>query len=384
MTPLFSRRLTIVLPVLVLLFILSACLAVGSPVSTQTVGVPASTQTVDGSTATTQATTLVPATPASTQAVGDPTVPAQEPAKVQVDVVFGPGVLILPVASVGLADLSSYTASLTFSFDGTQAGQPKKWSKTYVMLTDQKPAARQLTITKTGDVSDPAPILLAEADGAAYARHGENPCIAKGIVAGDTLAQRFEPAGLLTGVIGADAAGSAAVNGAAADHYTFDERALGQANLAKSTGEMWVASKGNYIVKYLLATKGGADYFGEGTVGTLTWDYELTGANQPVSIQIPKDCPAGLVDAPLLPDASNLRSMPGMLTYDTSTSLADAAAFYAKQIPALGWKVAEGEPDKPDVSGDSVVLDFTQADKTISIILTSDQGVTTVDITLTR
>jgi hypothetical protein len=383
MTPLFSRRVTIVLPVLALLFILSACQAVGTPVSTQAVGVPASTQ-AGGSTSTTQAPTLAVATPTSTQVVGDATEPVQEPAKVQVDVVFGPGAFILPVASVGLAELSSYTASLTFSFDGTQAGQPKKWSKTYVMLVAQKPAARQLTITKTGDVSDPAPVFMAEADGAAYMRRGEKPCIANGIVAGDTLAQRFEPAGLLTGVIGADAAGSAAVNGAAADHYTFDERALGQTGLAKSSGEMWVASKGGYIVKYLLATKGSADYFGEGSEGTLTWDYELTGANQPVSIEIPKDCPAGLVDAPLLPDASNVESMPGMLTFDTSTSLADAAAFYVKQIPTLGWKVAEGEPDKPDVTGASVVLDFTQADKTLSVILTSDQGVTTVDIILTR
>jgi len=380
MTPLFSRRLTMVLPVLVLLFILSACLAVGTPVPTQAVGVPASTQAAGGSTSTTQATTLASATPASTQAMGDATVPAHDPAKVQVDVVFGPGAFILPVATMGLADLSSYTASLALSFDGTQAGQPRKWSKTYAMLTAQKPAARQLTIKKTGDVADPAPVFLAEADGAAYARRGENPCIANGIVAGDLLAQRFEPAGLLTGVIGADAAGSAAVNGAAADHYTFDERALGQAGLAKSKGEMWVASKGGYIVKYLLATQGGADTFGEGIEGTLTWDYELTGANRPVALELPKDCPAGMVDVPLLPGAANLSSRPGNLTFNVSTSLADAAAFYEKQIPTLGWKAA-GDPNDNDTS---VLLDFTQAGKTMTVILTTDKGVTAVDILLTR
>ncbi len=45
--------------------------------------------------------------------------------------------------------------------------------------------------------------------------------------------------------------------------------AFGQFCLAQSTGEMWVASDGGYIVKYLVTTKGDANYFGEGIDGTL-------------------------------------------------------------------------------------------------------------------
>ena len=160
---------------------------------------------------------------------------------------------------------------------------------------------------------------------------------------GDSLAERLEPAGFLTGVIGAEAAGSETVNGAA-DHYTFDERALGQLGLAKSTGELWVASNGGYIVRYKVATKGTAVYFGEGIEGTLTWDYELTGVNQPVAVELPKGCPAGMVNAPLLPGATAVRRVPGLLSYSTSTGLAAAAAFYQKQIPLLGWKLT-GDPD---------------------------------------
>ena len=371
MNLLFLRRWTIVLPALMLLFILSACQAAATPAPTQAAGSsPAAIQTAS------VAPTLAATTPVSTQAAGSPAAPAEGLASAPVDVTFGSGSFSLPVTTVGLADLASYTATLTLSFDGTQAGQPKKWSKTNGMLVVQKPAARQLTITKTGDVADPAPVFLAEVDGAAYTRRGDNPCIANTIVPGDTLAQRYEPAGLLTGVIGADAAGSVTVNGVATDHYTFDERALGQAGIAKSTGELWVASKGGYIVKYVLSTKGTAVTFGEGIEGTLTWDYELTGANQPVTLQLPKDCPAGMVDVPLMPGAADVSSRPGNLTFTVTASLADAAAFYEKQIPTLGWKAA-GDPNLGDTS---ILLDFSQAEKTMTVILTADKGVTTVDI----
>jgi hypothetical protein len=372
MTHIFSRRSSIVLLVLMFLLVSSACQAVGTAASTQTAGI---------SPALTQEATQTAGAPAATP---EPTVVPTQGDVIRT-VVLGPGTFNLIETAAGLADLASYTATLTLSFDGTQDGQPQKWSRKYMMLTTHKPAARQLTIEQTGDVSQPTQGFMAELDGVTYARLGDNPCSANVIVPEDSLAKASEPAGFLTSVFGADPAGSETVNSAAAGHYTFDERALlGMAGIAKSTGEMWVATEGGYIVKYLLTTKGGADYFGDGSEGTQTWDYELTGANQPVSIEIPNDCPAGLVDAPLLPDASNVESMPGMLTYETSTSLADAAAFYAKQIPALGWKVSEGEPDKPEVADSAVVLDFTKADKTMSIVLTSDQGVITVDITLTR
>ena len=113
----------------------------------------------------------------------------------------------------------------------------------------------------------------------------------------------------------------------AADHYTFDERALGLDGLATSSGELWVASSGGYLLKYVLKTQGDANYFGEGLAGALTLDYELTGANQPVKVTLPAGCPPGVVDAPRLPDAANIQDLPGLLSYDTATSLANAATF---------------------------------------------------------
>ena len=41
-----------------------------------------------------------------------------------------------------------------------------------------------------------------------------------------------------------------------------------------SSGGLWMATDGNYLVQLKLVTTGGADYFGEGVEGTLTWDLE--------------------------------------------------------------------------------------------------------------
>ena len=345
---------------LALLLALVACL---TPTSSPTAAAP----------------TPAPLTPAS------PTPPAQAPASptpavtpTQAPLVFGPGAFIFPDTKAGLADLSSYQATLTLSFDGTEAGTAQHWSKAYVMLSSQQPAARQLTIEKTGDFPDLDAVFMAELDGAAYQRLGQNACDATIIDPANSLGELMEPAGFLTGVIGAEAAGSETVNGVAADHYTFDERAFGSLPPAQSTGELWVASQGGYIVKYLVTTKGNADYFGEGIEGTLSWDYELTNANQPLAIQLPSDCPPGLPNAPQLPDAANIQNVPGLLTYDTASSLADDAAFYQAQLPPLGWTLM-GDPILTDTTA---LLDFTQSGKQLTIIITTGEAGTTVTIEL--
>jgi len=100
-----------------------------------------------------------------------------------------------------------------------------------------------------------------------------------------------------------------------------------------------LASEGGYLIKYVLTKKAKADYFGEGVEGTVVLDYELTGVNQPVEITLPEDCPPGFVDAALLPDAGNISNTPGVLAYETSSTIAGAFAFYQENLPNLGWEV---------------------------------------------
>ena len=84
------------------------------------------------------------------------------------------------------------------------------------------------------------------------------------------------------------------------------------------------------------------------------------------------------LDAPLLADATNVLNMPSVLSYDTASGLTDAAAFYQKQIPDLGWALI-GEPDITDTVA---LLDFTQGDQKMSVIITVRDTGTNVQILL--
>jgi hypothetical protein len=292
--------------------------------------------------------------------------------------VFGPGPFNLPAPVAGLSDLSSYRATLTRSFEGTQDGQPLVWSRSYVMLmlADQSLPARHLMIEAEG--GDAAVLFAAEVHGALYQREGEDACNATVSEEENFISDRWEPAGYLFSVMGAEPAGSETINGVATDHYTFDERAIGGVDVADATGEVWVASEGGYVIKYVLTVEAGADFFGEGRQGTTSLDYALTDINQPITVALPADCPAGMVDAPLLPDAVEAVHVPGLISYTTSTSTADAAAFYQEQLPTLGWQPL-GEPI---ITETSMQLDFKQGDQQLSVIIITDEGVTTVLITL--
>jgi len=283
----------------------------------------------------------------------------------QADAVFGPGSFSLLDPTMGLAALSSYKATLTISFNGTQAGRSSQWSHTYVMLASQKTGAHQVTINSTGGI--PAPVFIAEVNGVSYALDAEDNCTASTTEPDTSLAAEWEPAGFLSAIIGADAAGSETVNGVGTEKYTFDERALAETGFSRSTGQVWVASENGVVVRYLLSTTAGAEYFGEGVDGTLTWEYTLTEINQPVTVELPAGCPGGLVDAPLMPVAQNVNRQPGVTIYSSAGSIQDGLDFYTEQMPALGWE-AMGEPGSGDTMG---VANFIQGDLQLTVIVTS-------------
>jgi hypothetical protein len=323
----------------------------------------------------------LPATPASTPLTAPTQAPAavaSTPGVLEMEWAFGPGPLKFWNATAGLSKLSSYQSTLNIAFRGTRAGQPQEWSTSYVMLAAQKLAGRQLTFTNTGEGLEPAKVYKAEMGGVAYERLGNKACTAVVLDQKKSLAALWEPASFLAGVTGGEKVGSETVNGLVTDRYTFDERAFGPFPPSQSTGQMWVASNGGFIVRYFVTTVAKADYFGEGIEGTITWDYQLSNVNQPVVIELPKDCPAGIIDAPHLPDAGNLQNVPGLVSYTTASSLAKATAFYQQELPALGWQPI----GNPVVGEILAVQDFTRADQQLAVIVTKGEGGTTVKLML--
>ncbi len=296
--------------------------------------------------------------------VASPSGPVATPQSVEIPWDYGPGTFNFPAPTSGLADLGSYRSTLTESFTGTDQGQPSQWSNGYEMVVGGR-TSRQLTVTGT------EPVYRAELDGAAYQQLDGGACTAGTIYQPNSLAVRWEPASFLSGVTGAVEVGPDTVNGVAATHYTFDERAFGPLPPAKSKGDMWIASDGDYIVRYLVSTAGTADYFGEGTEGTLSLDYELTEANVPLAIDLPVECSGIAVDAPLTADAVNVVRVPGVVSYTTASAPKDVAAFYEGALPALGWHLTAD----PSIFKKLMFLKFTRDDAQLQVVLVpSDAG----------
>lgn len=244
--------------------------------------------------------------------------------------------------------------------------------------TRTTPAVSQLTVDSTGDLTDLDRLVQIDTAGVSYDKLGDAPCTEKVAADEDPLPELFQPAAALTGVIGADSAGPDTIDGSAAMHYTFDEKALGLDGQATSVGELWVDATGGYVVEYDLTTAATAEYFGAGIEGKVTFHYAVTGVDQPVAVALPPDCPPGLVDVPPLPDATDVTSTPGLLSFTTATGAADAAAFYQSEIPKSGWTLAAD----PEITDTSTELDFAQGFATLTVLISSEAGTTSIDVLL--
>jgi hypothetical protein len=295
---------------------------------------------------------------------------------------FGPGSFNLQ-RTAGLAELSGYQASLRVDFKGKEGGQASPWTETFDLLASGKPAARALTATFKGKApaAEYVPLWSATMNGALYRRSTDGSCIASVIQEGAMPVMSspvWEPADFLPDVSGVEDAGAKTVNGVAAKGYKFDERALGAEGRAKATGEVWVADPGGYIVKYNLTLNGGAEYFGDGGEGTLTWAYTVTKVGQPAAIKLLKDCPEGLVDAALMADAEDVERYPGATLYRTSSTIAQVADFYVKNLPTAGWKATTA----PIIEEKMALLNFKQGTLELTVYITVDDNGTVVRLML--
>jgi hypothetical protein len=281
------------------------------------------------------------------------------------EMTFGSGPFDLLSPTIGLSDLSSYRATLTVSFAGAEMGQRLEWTRAYTLLVSQDPPAHQLTIDASDDPD--GQVTRAAVNRTLYEWREDGSCIAA-IEAGEVPAELSEPASFLDSVIGAQEAASESVNDIPSDYYTFDESTLGASGIAESIGELWVASDGGYLVRYTLETTGGADYFGEDIEGTLTWDYQLDSIGVPLVIELPDNCPPGLLNLPMLPDAADVLEFPGMTSYTTTANLEDTLTFYQERVSELGGQAA----NPPLVMESSALFGFTLDDQPILLVAASD------------
>ncbi len=140
--------------------------------------------------------------------------------------------------------------------------------------------------------------------------------------------------------------------------YTFDGESLGLPGDAKAGGEVWIANPGGYVVKYTLQVEGGESYFGEGTQGTQRIEYTLREVGTRPEVVYPSGCRPILADVPAMDDAADIIRLPGMLDYNSTSSVDAIAAFYTDYFTSGGWKPA-GDTRFAD---DRAVVIFARSD----------------------
>jgi hypothetical protein len=149
-------------------------------------------------------------------------------------------------------------------------------------------------------------------------------------------------------------------------------------------GEVYVAVDGDYVVRLVLnadlAFAESGEMFDEGNV-KMTFD--ISDVNQPIAIEPPAEAEAqtgGREDLALLSDAQIQFSSAELISYLTASSVKDAAQFYENEMPKNGWSAKEGNM----VLDESAVLGYNKGSETASVIIGTDQGKTSVMISITK
>jgi len=294
-------------------------------------------------------------------------------------VASGPGDFVLFDALVGLSDLTGYRASLTTSFVGVSGSGPQQWQVTSTMVRVGE-AAMQVTFEYDGDFAAVDPIYVAELGGTVYYRDIDGVCTAHAGGGDGSTTAAFEPADQLAGVVGAELIGDRDIGDVAAVGYRFDERAVGLYGSALARGEVWVARDGGFVVEYVLEIDATDELFGDGVDGTMSWRYELSESDLPHQIEVPDDCPPGMVMAPKPQDAAVVVDAPGILAYDTASTIDDVLDLYRAASTELDW-VPTGD-DATRETGGLVTFDYGRF--LVSVFATArEEGGSSVTILMT-
>lgn len=258
------------------------------------------------------------------------------------------GAFDLPDPAAGLEGFGAYSAVLTLKFEGTRDGAPAAWTRTYRMTAAPGgDPLRQVEVTYHDGAGEAVTRLSAAESGAAQYLLEEGECQVIPLDEAVGLAERWEPARLLPALAGAQPGGEETIQGAAAQRFTFDEGALGLAELATADGALWTAQGGGALLRYMLTLQGGEEYFGEGISGSLAWDYALNSLDPGQEPALPGGCAAqeGVLDVPLPPDAEEISRSGVLVVFKTGLTAAEILAFYDQALAGADWLPGAGGAD---------------------------------------
>jgi hypothetical protein len=161
------------------------------------------------------------------------------------------------------------------------------------------------------------------------------------------------------------------IDGRATDKY------VGEYNdgVNQVTSTAYVDPKTEITMRWEVSGTSGSN----GAKETFTWAYELSEIDTAPKVEMPAECQA-MTEASAYPvpdDAQVTMQSAEMFAYTTSQVLADVVEFYTQEMLAAGYTEAEGSMTMSDMS----MLSYTKDGKTVSVMITVQDGKTNVIIT---
>lgn len=159
------------------------------------------------------------------------------------------------------------------------------------------------------------------------------------------------------------------IGGVLADHYRFDEKASPSSKGGSVQGDYWTTQNGGYIVKFQMNQQNIKQ--SDGTEAQLEVLYAVKDINQPVTIQIP----VNIEIIPLMSNATSIKTTNSFVSFTSATSLDKVSAFYQEQMPKRSWQLDDANTILLE---NLVMLTYRQGDRTVTIHIKSDGGMTVV------
>jgi hypothetical protein len=297
--------------------------------------------------------------------------------------------LNLPGLTGGLAGLDSYKSTFSMRFVGKDAnGNDVEGTWETQEEFTREPRAQRIVMTTSGStagvtgqpgtfglitIGDMSYMITKDAD-------GTTSCISMSSSEESDLTQGIFTPDMMGSISGAKYAGRETVNGVDTKHYTWKETSLPVFGFASASGEVWVATDGDYVVRYSSEASGSGTLFGAGEQeGTVSLEYNLTDVNGSFTIEAPAECETAATDIPVMADAQDKATFGEMLSYSSPSALVDVVEFYKTEMPANGWQPS-GEPMEME---DFATLSFAKDGRTAQVMITTsaDTNLTSVVVT---
>lgn len=205
-------------------------------------------------------------------------------------------------ATTGLDEFSSYRMDYAVSFDGIRGRQPTSGNAYGTLEATNSPDARHLQATLKGDTFSqlgiPSTVEAYQLNDTIYFQDPRN---GGWVSVPEQLVSRFLPDGMPSPedyielpVTAVRQPGWRTINGILTQRYTFDLEDLANGhNYQNAEGTIWVAVKGNYVVRYEATLNGQHENLAAGGVelmdnGTISVMYELSDVDHDLTIEAPQ------------------------------------------------------------------------------------------------